>query len=185
VSADPILERLKTLHPKAIDMSLDRVVGLMKRLGDPQDALAPVVHVAGTNGKGSTLACLRAMLEAAGRRVHVYTSPHLVRFNERIRLETIRGTLGKLPRGGTADHEERSDKTESYKIARYAGQFVVDEQDFIDDSLLGVRRFNFTHPRLGTTVEARIVPGADGELVRIDNVTRDRYHAALTIEVMP
>jgi dihydrofolate synthase/folylpolyglutamate synthase len=90
VSADPILERLKSLHPKAIDMSLDRVVGLMKRLGDPQEALAPVVHVAGTNGKGSTLACLRAMLEAAGKRVHVYTSPHLVRFNERIRLA---GTL--------------------------------------------------------------------------------------------
>jgi dihydrofolate synthase/folylpolyglutamate synthase len=86
VSADPILERLKSLHPKAIDMSLDRVVGLMKALGDPQEALAPVVHVAGTNGKGSTIACLRAMLEAAGKRVHVYTSPHLVRFNERIRL---------------------------------------------------------------------------------------------------
>ncbi|MBI3503332.1 MAG: bifunctional folylpolyglutamate synthase/dihydrofolate synthase [Proteobacteria bacterium] len=67
-------------------MSLDRVVGLMKALGDPQDALAPVVHVAGTNGKGSTIAYLRAMLEAAGKRVHVYTSPHLVRFNERIRL---------------------------------------------------------------------------------------------------
>jgi len=86
VSADPILERLKTLHPKAIDMSLDRLVGLMHALGDPQEALAPVVHVAGTNGKGSTIAYLRAMLEAAGKRVHVYTSPHLVRFNERIRI---------------------------------------------------------------------------------------------------
>ncbi len=86
MSADPILERMKTLHPKAIDMSLDRLVRLMHALGDPQDKLAPVVHVAGTNGKGSTLACLRAMLEADGKRVHVYTSPHLVRFNERIRL---------------------------------------------------------------------------------------------------
>ncbi len=86
MSADPILERLKTLHPKAIDMSLDRVRALMRALGDPQDALAPVVHVAGTNGKGSTIAYLRAMLESAGKRVHVYTSPHLVRFNERIRL---------------------------------------------------------------------------------------------------
>ena len=86
MSADPILERLKTLHPKAIDMSLDRLVRLMRALGDPQDRLAPVVHVAGTNGKGSTLAYLRAMLEASGKRVHVYTSPHLVRFNERIRL---------------------------------------------------------------------------------------------------
>lgn len=90
MSADPILERLKTLHPKAIDMSLDRLVRLMRALGDPQDRLAPVVHVAGTNGKGSTLAYLRAMLEAFGKRVHVYTSPHLVRFNERIR---VAGTL--------------------------------------------------------------------------------------------
>jgi dihydrofolate synthase / folylpolyglutamate synthase len=90
VSADPILERLKTLHPKAIDMSLDRLVRLMAALGNPQDRLAPVVHVAGTNGKGSTLAALRAMLEAAGKSVHVYTSPHLVRFNERIR---VAGTL--------------------------------------------------------------------------------------------
>ncbi len=90
MSADPILERLKTLHPKAIDMSLDRLVRLMAALGNPQDRLAPVVHVAGTNGKGSTLAALRAMLEAAGKSVHVYTSPHLVRFNERIR---VAGTL--------------------------------------------------------------------------------------------
>ena len=86
MNADPILERLKTLHPKAIDMSLDRLVRLMAALGNPQDKLAPVVHVAGTNGKGSTIAYIRAMLEAAGKRVHVYTSPHLVRFNERIRL---------------------------------------------------------------------------------------------------
>ncbi len=86
MNADPILERLKTLHPKAIDMSLDRLIRLMAALGNPQDALAPVVHVAGTNGKGSTIAYVRAMLEAAGKRVHVYTSPHLVRFNERIRL---------------------------------------------------------------------------------------------------
>ena len=82
----PILERLTRLHPKVIDLSLDRIERLLGRLGDPHLALAPVVHVAGTNGKGSTLAFLRAALEAAGRRVHVYTSPHLVRFNERIRI---------------------------------------------------------------------------------------------------
>jgi len=105
VSADPILERLKSLHPKAIDMSLDRVRALMRALGDPQDALAPVVHVAGTNGKGSTIAYLRAMLEAQGGRVHVYTSPHLVRFNERIRLagrliddEALSGILEEIER---------------------------------------------------------------------------------------
>ncbi|MFM7345208.1 MAG: bifunctional folylpolyglutamate synthase/dihydrofolate synthase [Tagaea sp.] len=86
MAADPILERLKTLHPKTIDMSLDRLVRLLKALGDPHLAIPPVVHAAGTNGKGSTLAYLRAMCEAAGERVHVYTSPHLVRFNERIRV---------------------------------------------------------------------------------------------------
>ncbi|MGB8842349.1 MAG: bifunctional folylpolyglutamate synthase/dihydrofolate synthase, partial [Aliidongia sp.] len=81
-----ILDRLSRLFPKAIDLSLDRIRALLHRLGDPQDRLAPVIHVAGTNGKGSTVAMLRACLEAAGYRTHVYTSPHLVRFNERIRL---------------------------------------------------------------------------------------------------
>jgi dihydrofolate synthase / folylpolyglutamate synthase len=81
-----VLERLKALHPRLIDLSLDRVVRLLDALGRPQERLPSVAHVAGTNGKGSTLAFLRAFLEAAGYRVHVYTSPHLVRFNERIRL---------------------------------------------------------------------------------------------------
>ncbi len=83
---DAILERLGGLYPRTIDLSLDRVRGLMSRLGNPQDRLPPVIHVAGTNGKGSTVAFLRSCLEAAGYRVHVYTSPHLVRFAERIRL---------------------------------------------------------------------------------------------------
>ncbi|HKY95179.1 MAG TPA: Mur ligase family protein, partial [Kiloniellales bacterium] len=74
------------LHPKVIDLSLDRVYRLLERLDSPQDRLPPVVHVAGTNGKGSTIAYLRAILEDAGNAVHVYTSPHLVRFHERIRL---------------------------------------------------------------------------------------------------
>jgi dihydrofolate synthase / folylpolyglutamate synthase len=86
VAADPILERLTKLHPKTIDMSLDRLVRLLDALGNPHLSLPPVVHVAGTNGKGSTLAYLRAMCEAAGERAHVYTSPHLVRFHERIRV---------------------------------------------------------------------------------------------------
>ena len=81
-----ILERLLTLHPREIDLSLDRVERLMAELGHPERHLPPVIHVAGTNGKGSTTAFMRAILEAAGRRVHVYTSPHLVRFHERIRL---------------------------------------------------------------------------------------------------
>jgi dihydrofolate synthase / folylpolyglutamate synthase len=83
---DAILKRLLALHPKLIDLNLDRQVGLLERMGRPQDRLPPVIHVAGTNGKGSTIAYLRAFLEAAGKRVHVYNSPHLVRFNERIRL---------------------------------------------------------------------------------------------------
>jgi dihydrofolate synthase / folylpolyglutamate synthase len=84
--SDVILERLKALHPRVIDLSLERIERLLARLGNPERKLPPVIHVAGTNGKGSTCATLRAMLEAAGRRVHVYTSPHLVRFHERIRL---------------------------------------------------------------------------------------------------
>lgn len=83
---DAILSRLLTLHPKKIDLSLGRTERLLDKLGRPDLRLPPIVHVAGTNGKGSTIAFLRAMLEAAGRRVHVYTSPHLLRFNERIRL---------------------------------------------------------------------------------------------------
>ena len=78
--------RFNALHPKKIDLSLGRMQALLERLGHPERRLPPTIHVAGTNGKGSTVAFLRAMLEAAGKRVHVYTSPHLVRFNERIRL---------------------------------------------------------------------------------------------------
>jgi len=83
---DAITARFAPLHPKRIDLSLGRIERLLADLGAPQKRLPPVVHVAGTNGKGSTIAFMRAALEAAGKRVHVYTSPHLVRFNERIRL---------------------------------------------------------------------------------------------------
>lgn len=83
---DPISERLRQRHPQRIDLSLERMRGLCAALGDPQNRLPPVVHVAGTNGKGSTVAFIRAIAEAAGLTVHTYTSPHLVRFNERIRL---------------------------------------------------------------------------------------------------
>ncbi|MBP0483155.1 bifunctional folylpolyglutamate synthase/dihydrofolate synthase [Sagittula salina] len=84
--SDLILERLMTLHPKVIDLVLDRVWRLLAALGHPERALPPVIHLAGTNGKGSTQAMIRAGLEAIGARVHAYTSPHLVRFHERIRL---------------------------------------------------------------------------------------------------
>jgi dihydrofolate synthase / folylpolyglutamate synthase len=85
-SSQPVLERISRLHPRLIDLSLDRVHRLLARLGDPHARLPPVVHVAGTNGKGSVIAFLAAVLTAAGYRVHTYVSPHLVRFHERIRL---------------------------------------------------------------------------------------------------
>jgi dihydrofolate synthase/folylpolyglutamate synthase len=83
---DAITQRFAPLHPRLVDLSLGRIERLLADLGHPQDKTPPVIHVAGTNGKGSTVAFMRAILEAAGKRVHVYTSPHLVRFNERIRL---------------------------------------------------------------------------------------------------
>ncbi len=84
--SDRLLEHLATLHPKSIDLSLGRVERLLAALGNPERQLPPVVHVAGTNGKGSVIAYLRAMHEAASQRVHTFTSPHLCRFHERIRL---------------------------------------------------------------------------------------------------
>ena len=87
---ETIIARLLTLHPKRIDLSLDRIWRVLESLGHPERRVPPVIHVAGTNGKGSTIAFMRAMLEASGRSAHVYTSPHLVRFNERFR---IAGTL--------------------------------------------------------------------------------------------
>ncbi len=84
--SDAVLERMMTLHPKIIDLTLDRCHRLLAALGNPEIRLPPVVHVAGTNGKGSTQAMIRAGMEAAGQVVHAYTSPHLARFHERIRV---------------------------------------------------------------------------------------------------
>jgi dihydrofolate synthase/folylpolyglutamate synthase len=90
-TSDHILAELKTLHPRLIDLSLGRIEALLAKLGHPEQRLPPVIHVAGTNGKGSVVAFLKAMLEAAGKRVHVYTSPHLVRFHERIAIASEDG----------------------------------------------------------------------------------------------
>jgi len=97
-----LLARFEHLHPKSIDLSLARVNRLLAALGDPHKAMAPAIHVAGTNGKGSVVAYLRAILEAAGLRVHVFTSPHLRRFNERI---VIAGQSGGQPIGERALHD--------------------------------------------------------------------------------
>ena len=98
-TSDALIARFLALHPKTIDLSLGRVERLLAALGHPERRLPPTIHVAGTNGKGSTIAFMRAILEAAGLAVHVYTSPHLVRFHERVRL----GSLG----GGRYVDEER------------------------------------------------------------------------------
>ena len=98
-TSDAILARFLDLHPRKIDLSLDRIENLLARLGHPQQKLPPTIHVAGTNGKGSTVAFMRAVLEAAGKSVHVYTSPHLVNFHERIRLGA--------PGGGRLVDEDR------------------------------------------------------------------------------
>jgi dihydrofolate synthase/folylpolyglutamate synthase len=96
---ESVLARLLALHPKRIDLSLERIERLLARLGNPQRRLPPLIHVAGTNGKGSTIAFMRAILEAAGQRVHVYTSPNLVRLNERFRI-------GRAGSGRLVDDDE-------------------------------------------------------------------------------
>jgi dihydrofolate synthase/folylpolyglutamate synthase len=109
-AVDTILERLTALHPKLIDLSLDRMWRILAALDHPERRLPPVIHVAGTNGKGSTVAFLRAMLEAAGQRVHVYSSPHLVRMNERFRLAAPEGgvLVGDAELAATMEECERA-----------------------------------------------------------------------------
>lgn len=91
MSADAVIARLMTLHPKGYDLSLDRIGGLLARLGHPERRLPPVIHIAGTNGKGSASAFCRALIEASGRRCHLHTSPHLVRWHERFRMASPAG----------------------------------------------------------------------------------------------
>jgi dihydrofolate synthase/folylpolyglutamate synthase len=98
-SLEALLARLSGLHPERIELGLERMQRLLELLEHPERALAPVIHVAGTNGKGSTIAYLRAIMEAAGLRVHAYTSPSLVRINERYRL-------GRLGRGSLVSDDE-------------------------------------------------------------------------------
>jgi dihydrofolate synthase/folylpolyglutamate synthase len=117
---ESIVARLLALHPKRIDLTLERMWRILAALGHPERRVPPVIHVAGTNGKGSTVAFLRAILEAAGLRVHVYTSPHLVRFNERFRL----GAAGE---GRLASDAELADALASCERANGGAPITVFE----------------------------------------------------------
>jgi dihydrofolate synthase/folylpolyglutamate synthase len=115
---DPLIARLSSLHPRQIDLSLDRIHRLLAALDHPERRLPPVIHVAGTNGKGSTVAYLRAILEAAGLRVHVFTSPYLVRINECFRLGRNKGgvLVDDDELRGTLEHCERANRGEPVTI---------------------------------------------------------------------
>jgi dihydrofolate synthase/folylpolyglutamate synthase len=119
-SVDSILARLIKLHPRRIDLSLERMWRILAALGHPQRRLPPVIHVAGTNGKGSTIAFMRAIVEAAGLRAHVYTSPHLVRFNERFRL-------GQTGGGVLVSDEELAAALSECEVANGAAPITVFE----------------------------------------------------------
>ena len=103
-----VLDGMRGLHPLMIDLSLERIERLLARMGHPERQLPPVIHIAGTNGKGSVSAYLKAMLEADGRRVHVYTSPHLVRFHERIQLAGDDGIARPISEAALVDVLERT-----------------------------------------------------------------------------
>lgn len=132
-TSEDILQRFLALHPKLIDLSLERIERLLAGLGHPERKLAPVIHVAGTNGKGSTSAFMRAMLEAQGKRAQVYSSPHLVHFHERIRLSD--GPIAEpalIDILGECDSANAGQPITYFEITTVAGllAFSRDEADF-------------------------------------------------------
>ena len=141
-SLDELIARLSALHPRQIDLSLDRMHGLLARLDHPERKLPPVIHVAGTNGKGSTIAYLRAILEAAGLRVHVFTSPYLVRINECYRLGRAGGgtLVGDDELRATLTHCECANAGNPVTIfeAETAAAFCLFAQNPADVALLEV-----------------------------------------------
>lgn len=141
-SLDDLIVRLSALHPRQIDLSLDRMHGLLARLDHPERKLPPVIHVAGTNGKGSTIAYLRAILEAAGLRVHVFTSPYLVRINECYRLGRVGGgrLVGDDELRATLEHCERVNAGNPITIfeAETAAAFCLFAENPADVALLEV-----------------------------------------------
>ncbi|HEU0062044.1 MAG TPA: folylpolyglutamate synthase/dihydrofolate synthase family protein [Hyphomicrobiaceae bacterium] len=118
-TSDQVLAELKGLHPRRIDLSLGRIERLLEKLGHPQNRLPPVIHVAGTNGKGSLTAYLKAMLQAAGRRVHVYTSPHLIRFHERIELAGAGDRAQPIAEAALVDYLTRAEQANAGDVVTF------------------------------------------------------------------
>ena len=132
------LQRLLALHPREIDLSLDRLTRLLRDFNHPERQLPPIVHVAGTNGKGSTIALMRAALEAAGKRVHTYTSPHLVHFHERIRLAGTLITEQQLLKALVAVERANNGQNITFFEATTAAAFLAFSQMPADALLLEV-----------------------------------------------
>src|SRR5229473_6723533 len=139
---DSIVTRLLALHPKRIDLTLERMWRILDALGHPERRLPPVIHVAGTNGKGSTVAFMRAVLEAAGKSVHVYTSPHLVRFNERFRIGAPGGgrLVGDAALASVFEECERANGNEPITVFEIetAAAFLLFSREPADVTLLEV-----------------------------------------------
>ena len=135
---DKILKRLESLHPKIIDLKLDRVKRLLRKLGNPERSLPPIIHVAGTNGKGSTIAMIKAGLQSSGLKTHVYTSPHLVNFNERIEIAGKRITEDTLKKVLTeCENVNNSEPITFFEIATCAA-FLAFSRKNADYTLLEV-----------------------------------------------
>ena len=135
---DEILKRLESLHPKIIDLKLDRVKRLLRKLGNPERSLAPIIHVAGTNGKGSTIAMIKAGLQSSGLKTHVYTSPHLMHFNERIEIAGRRISEDKLKKVLTeCENINNSEPITFFEIATCAA-FLAFSRETADYTLLEV-----------------------------------------------
>jgi dihydrofolate synthase/folylpolyglutamate synthase len=137
-----LIARLSALHPRRIDLGLERMQRLLQRLDHPERKLPPVIHVAGTNGKGSTIAYLRAVMEAAGLRVHVYTSPALVRLNECFRIGKPGGGVlaGDDELRAALEHCERANAGEPITLFEMetAAAFYLFAQNEADVALLEV-----------------------------------------------
>ena len=137
-SSDAILERMMSLHPKVIDLTLDRMWRCLAAVGDPHLSVPPVIHLAGTNGKGSTQAMIRAGLEAAGKDVHAYTSPHLARFHERIRVAGQIIDEGRLSRYLDEVYQSNDGGTITYFEITTVAAFLAFAREHADWTLLEV-----------------------------------------------